>query len=241
MPSATAVQLTSRIHSAVAAPPAPDGPDRAAAVAACRSFACLREAHKRPAGEARFNFPHAMIIGFPKCATTSLYAYLSHHPEGIASSVKARACWALSRMRFVAARPVGLANVDGGALGSGRGAARRPVPPPRRARRRTLHPPRAALAPLHPNRGQPRRAPPPTPPGAPLLHALPQQPWRGGLAGDIGGVRGGRGGLPRKRDEPARGRGSPPPPKGHVRGFHGVLNRRARGPPGGRGEAVRRL
>ncbi|GBF98908.1 hypothetical protein Rsub_11546 [Raphidocelis subcapitata] len=61
---------------------------RAEGVARCSTIPCLREAHELPAGGGRFNFPHAMIIGFPKCATTSLYSFLKAHPEAIASDPK---------------------------------------------------------------------------------------------------------------------------------------------------------
>ncbi|GBF94417.1 hypothetical protein Rsub_07231 [Raphidocelis subcapitata] len=86
-----AARLNNSLAPSAPGPPAGgavDGNARAAAVAACRSFACLRAAHKLPAGAARFNFPHAMIVGFPKCATTSLYAYLAAHPQAIASQPK---------------------------------------------------------------------------------------------------------------------------------------------------------
>ncbi len=33
-------------------------------------------------------FPNAVIAGFPKCGTTSLFSYLAHHPQVCASSVK---------------------------------------------------------------------------------------------------------------------------------------------------------
>ena len=36
------------------------------------SLDCLTDAHKLPKGEARFNFPHFMIAGYSKSATTSL-------------------------------------------------------------------------------------------------------------------------------------------------------------------------
>ncbi|GBF96609.1 hypothetical protein Rsub_09355 [Raphidocelis subcapitata] len=54
----------------------------------CKTFACLRTVNALPAGGAKFNFPHAMIIGFPKCATTSLWNYLVLHPQGIRSRPK---------------------------------------------------------------------------------------------------------------------------------------------------------
>ena len=43
------------------------------AIATCDSFECVRDAHRQPRRGARFNFPHFMIIGWQKSATTSLY------------------------------------------------------------------------------------------------------------------------------------------------------------------------
>jgi len=43
------------------------------AIATCTTLECLRDAHLQPKGQAKFNFPHFMIIGFQKAATTSLY------------------------------------------------------------------------------------------------------------------------------------------------------------------------
>jgi hypothetical protein len=43
------------------------------AIATCDSFECVRDAHRQPRKGARFNFPHFMIIGWQKSATTSLY------------------------------------------------------------------------------------------------------------------------------------------------------------------------
>lgn len=55
----------------------------------CTTFECLREAHAmpRPAG-ALFNYPHAIILGYPKCATTSIAAWLDQHPQAAASTPK---------------------------------------------------------------------------------------------------------------------------------------------------------
>ena len=44
------------------------------ALRSCEDFACLRAAHVAPRGAARFNFPHFVIIGWQKAATTSLHA-----------------------------------------------------------------------------------------------------------------------------------------------------------------------
>ncbi len=56
---------------------------RLEALRACsfEGLECVRAAHALPAGGAKFNFPHFMIIGFQKAATTSLNAYLDKHPQ----------------------------------------------------------------------------------------------------------------------------------------------------------------
>lgn len=44
------------------------------ALRGCWHFACLRWAHSLPRqGLGRFNFPHFMLLGWPKTATTSLF------------------------------------------------------------------------------------------------------------------------------------------------------------------------
>jgi len=55
--------------------------DRVEAVRGCDTFECLRIAHEKPAGKATFNFPHFMIVGFQKSATTSLHYHLVRHPS----------------------------------------------------------------------------------------------------------------------------------------------------------------
>ncbi|KAL4443808.1 hypothetical protein ABPG75_011545 [Micractinium tetrahymenae] len=52
-----------------------------AAVAACSNFSCLQEANQLPRAPGQFRFPHFMVIGFPKCATTSIYCHLIQHPQ----------------------------------------------------------------------------------------------------------------------------------------------------------------
>ncbi|PSC68100.1 deacetylase sulfotransferase [Micractinium conductrix] len=52
----------------------------ATAVAACQDFDCLRQANELPRAPGQFRFPHFMVIGFPKCATTSIYCHLIQHP-----------------------------------------------------------------------------------------------------------------------------------------------------------------
>lgn len=43
------------------------------ALASCQTLKCIREAHKLPHGEAKYNFPHFFIAGYSKSASTSLY------------------------------------------------------------------------------------------------------------------------------------------------------------------------
>lgn len=43
------------------------------ALRTCETLRCVRDAHLQPKGPARFNFPHFIIAGWPKAATTSLY------------------------------------------------------------------------------------------------------------------------------------------------------------------------
>ena len=54
----------------------------------CETLDCVRDAHALPHGDARYNFPHFMIAGYSKSATTSLYSYLTRHPDIIKPSVK---------------------------------------------------------------------------------------------------------------------------------------------------------
>lgn len=58
------------------------------ALRGCKTLACLREAHKQPKHPQQFNFPHFYILGFAKCATTSLYHHLIQHPTVMAPSAK---------------------------------------------------------------------------------------------------------------------------------------------------------
>ena len=43
------------------------------ALAGCDTLDCVRDAHSQPRRGACFSFPHFIIIGFQKTATTSLY------------------------------------------------------------------------------------------------------------------------------------------------------------------------
>jgi len=47
------------------------------ALATCTSLDCVRAAHAQPRGPATYNFPHAIIIGFQKSATTSTHVLVS--------------------------------------------------------------------------------------------------------------------------------------------------------------------
>lgn len=57
-------------------------------LANCRTLACLKDAHTRPLEQRKFNFPHALLIGWQKSATTSIYVHLDRHPEVLASDAK---------------------------------------------------------------------------------------------------------------------------------------------------------
>lgn len=65
-----------------------DGASRVRGVALSADFSDLRAAHELPPGGTAFNFPHFFIIGFPKCATTSLHLYLEKHPQALPPSIK---------------------------------------------------------------------------------------------------------------------------------------------------------
>jgi len=59
------------------------------ALKTCETLKCVRDAHLQPRtkGE-KFNFPHFIIAGYSKSATTSMYKYLIHHPEVVVPKVK---------------------------------------------------------------------------------------------------------------------------------------------------------
>ena len=54
----------------------------------CDTFECIKHAHTALAGRSRFNFPHFFLIGWQKCATTSVNLNLRSHPEYLPSPVK---------------------------------------------------------------------------------------------------------------------------------------------------------
>lgn len=59
------------------------------ALKTCETLKCVRDAHAQPRqGKEKFNFPHFIIAGYSKSATTSLYKYLIHHPEVVVPKVK---------------------------------------------------------------------------------------------------------------------------------------------------------
>ena len=55
---------------------------------ACKSLDCIGKAHKKLKGKTKFNAPHYFLIGFQKCATTSVNNYLRGHPEYMPSVLK---------------------------------------------------------------------------------------------------------------------------------------------------------
>ncbi|KAL4429840.1 hypothetical protein ABPG77_010957 [Micractinium sp. CCAP 211/92] len=62
--------------------------ERERALRGCRTLQCVRHAHEQPKHPAQFNFPHFLILGFPKTATTSLFHHLIQHPTIMAPRVK---------------------------------------------------------------------------------------------------------------------------------------------------------
>ena len=74
------------VAAAEAAAPRPE--PTPASLAACESFACLRE-NQVPG--AKYPFPHFIIIGFAKSATTSIADYLRYHPDVSYPTKKVRA------------------------------------------------------------------------------------------------------------------------------------------------------
>lgn len=59
------------------------------AVKGCNTLQCLKKAYiNYPRNEKQFNFPHAIIVGWQKTATTSLYYHLKQHPDVIDLSRK---------------------------------------------------------------------------------------------------------------------------------------------------------
>lgn len=54
----------------------------------CQNFTCVQEMHRLLQGKTRFNFPHFFLAGWQKCATTSVNAYLRHHPQYLFGPVK---------------------------------------------------------------------------------------------------------------------------------------------------------
>lgn len=54
----------------------------------CKSFECLKTVQLELVGRARFNVPHFFLIGWQKCATSSIYNHLRRHPEFLAAPKK---------------------------------------------------------------------------------------------------------------------------------------------------------
>lgn len=60
------------------------------AIETCDTLRCIRDAHLQPRGKAKFNFPHFIIAGYSKSATTSLFRYLITHPSVATPARKVR-------------------------------------------------------------------------------------------------------------------------------------------------------
>lgn len=57
-------------------------------LSSCTTLECVRKAHNKLKGKTKFNAPHFFLIGFQKCATTSVNHYLRGHPEYLPSIMK---------------------------------------------------------------------------------------------------------------------------------------------------------
>lgn len=58
------------------------GPEFLNSLKDCSTMKCVRKAHfEHPRRPKQFNFPHALIVGWQKTATTSLYIHLKQHPD----------------------------------------------------------------------------------------------------------------------------------------------------------------
>jgi len=66
-----------------------DGREFLRAIEACQDLVCLKEAHEKyPRPPGMFNYPHFIIAGFQKAATTSLKRYLDKHSQSAPPKVK---------------------------------------------------------------------------------------------------------------------------------------------------------
>ena len=54
----------------------------------CTSFECLKTVQLELVGRTRFNVPHFFLIGWQKCATSSIYNHLRRHPEFLPAPTK---------------------------------------------------------------------------------------------------------------------------------------------------------
>lgn len=64
-----------------------------AMLAHCRTIDCIGAAHAAINGRTRFNAPHFFLIGFQKCATTSMVRHLDKHPQFLSSYIKEPHWW----------------------------------------------------------------------------------------------------------------------------------------------------
>eukprot|EP00890_Picochlorum_soloecismus_P005374 jgi/Picsp_1/5838/NSC_03197-R1_sulfotransferase len=66
-----------------------DGREFLRAIEACQDLVCLKEAHEKyPRPPGMYNYPHFIIAGFQKAATTSLKKYLDKHSQSAPPKVK---------------------------------------------------------------------------------------------------------------------------------------------------------
>ena len=85
--------------SAPSPPPAPlersfgklqedDLEETLAELSTCTSIKCIIRVHDKLDGRTRFNLPHFFLVGWQKCATTSVNAFLRHHYQYLPGLLK---------------------------------------------------------------------------------------------------------------------------------------------------------
>ena len=62
--------------------------DALAALGRCTTFDCIARAHEAIRGRTRFNLPHYFLIGWQKCATTSVNNHFRRHPQYMEGTFK---------------------------------------------------------------------------------------------------------------------------------------------------------
>lgn len=69
--------------------------DALASLSGCQDFECVAKAHEAINGRTRFNLPHFFLIGWQKCATTSINHHFRRHPQYLQSVTKEAHYWTI--------------------------------------------------------------------------------------------------------------------------------------------------